>query len=183
MSHSDYRSAQVGASSHGDVGGMDAAISPTTIASNSLDSSTTNTTTEMPATTRPAMAPGQHPNTQSPVEQHTIPAANNADAVLAKGADPMLVDDQQIEMASHALKAMAHPLRLKILCILAASQEVSVQGLVERVGTTQSNISQHLSVLREKHVLDCRKDANKVFYRIRDERFLNVIRSVHDALH
>jgi ArsR family transcriptional regulator len=77
-------------------------------------------------------------------------------------------------MASRALKAMAHPLRLKILCILG-NEELSVQEIVDCVGTSQSNISQHLAILREKNVLRTRKDANKVFYRIGDERMLTLI--------
>ena len=77
-------------------------------------------------------------------------------------------------MASRALKAIAHPLRLKILCVLG-NDELSVQEIVDCVGTSQSNISQHLAILREKNVLRTRKDANKVFYRIGDERMLTLI--------
>ena len=77
-------------------------------------------------------------------------------------------------MASRALKAIAHPLRLKILCVLG-SEELSVQEIVDCVGTSQSNISQHLAILREKGVLRTRKDANRVFYRIGDERTLVLI--------
>ena len=79
-----------------------------------------------------------------------------------------------IEIASRSLKAMAHPLRLKILCTLG-SNEVCVQGIVENVGTSQSNISQHLAILRDKGILSSRKDANKVFYRVGDERTLRLI--------
>ena len=77
-------------------------------------------------------------------------------------------------MASRALKAIAHPLRLKILCVLG-NEELSVQEIVDCVGTSQSNISQHLAILREKDVLRTRKDANRVFYRIGDERMLTLI--------
>jgi ArsR family transcriptional regulator len=83
----------------------------------------------------------------------------------------LLEKDAEIEQASRALKAMAHPLRLKILCVLG-DQEVSVQDIVDCVGTSQSNISQHLAILREKGVLRTRKDANRVYYRIGDERTL-----------
>jgi DNA-binding transcriptional ArsR family regulator len=81
---------------------------------------------------------------------------------------------EHIELAARAMKAMAHPLRLKILCVLGAS-EVSVQDIVEAVGTSQSNISQHLAILRDKGVLRARKDANRVFYRVGDERTLQLI--------
>jgi ArsR family transcriptional regulator len=82
--------------------------------------------------------------------------------------------DEHIEQASRALRAMSHPLRLKILCVLG-DKEVSVQDIVEMVGTTQSNISQHLAILREKDVLRTRKDANRVYYRVSDPRTLKLI--------
>ena len=81
---------------------------------------------------------------------------------------------EDIEIAARSLKAMSHPLRLKILCTLG-SKEICVQGIVEHVGSSQSNISQHLAILRDKGILSSRKDANKVFYRVGDERTLRLI--------
>ena len=81
---------------------------------------------------------------------------------------------ENIREASAAMQAMAHPLRLKILC-LVGSQELSVLEIVDAVGTTQSNISQHLAVLRDHGILAARKEANKVFYRIGDPRVLKMI--------
>ncbi len=83
-----------------------------------------------------------------------------------------LIDKQEhIEQAARVIKAMSHPLRLKILCMLG-EREFSVQDIVDLVGTSQSNISQHLAILRDKGVLRARKDANRVFYRIGDQRTL-----------
>lgn len=79
-----------------------------------------------------------------------------------------------IREASEAMQAMAHPLRLKILCLIG-SQELSVLEIVDAVGTTQSNISQHLAVLREQGILRSHREANKVFYRIGDPRVLRMI--------
>ena len=90
------------------------------------------------------------------------------------GIGDLLADDKDIERASRSLKAMSHPLRLKILCTLGA-EEVSVQEIVEQVGTSQSNISQHLAILRDKGILASRKDANRVFYRVSDSRTLQLI--------
>ncbi len=87
---------------------------------------------------------------------------------------PLLEGDEDIDRASRALKAMSHPLRLKILCTLG-DQEVSVQDIVEQVGTSQSNISQHLAILRDKGILTSRKDANRVFYQVSDNRTLKLI--------
>ena len=81
---------------------------------------------------------------------------------------------ENIKEASAAMQAMAHPLRLKILC-LVGNQELSVLEIVEAVGTTQSNISQHLAVLRDHAILVSRKDANKVYYKIEDPRIIRMI--------
>ncbi len=86
----------------------------------------------------------------------------------------LLEGDEDIDRASRSLKAMSHPLRLKILCTLG-DQEVSVQDIVDQVGTSQSNISQHLAILRDKGILTSRKDANRVFYRVSDNRTLRLI--------
>lgn len=86
----------------------------------------------------------------------------------------LMADDADIERASRSLKAMSHPLRLKILCTLG-DEEVSVQEIVEHVGTSQSNISQHLAILRDKGILASRKDANRVYYRVSDSRTLKLI--------
>ncbi len=86
----------------------------------------------------------------------------------------LLEGDEDIDRASRSLKAMSHPLRLKILCTLG-DQEVSVQDIVDQVGTSQSNISQHLAILRDKGILTSRKDANRVFYRVSDNRTLKLI--------
>ena len=85
-----------------------------------------------------------------------------------------------IREASEALKAMAHPLRLKILC-LVGHDELMVQEIVEAVGTSQSNISQHLAVMRERGLLASRKEANKVFYRIEDPRILKMIAMMREV--
>jgi DNA-binding transcriptional ArsR family regulator len=90
------------------------------------------------------------------------------------GPVDLFADDDDIERASRSLKAMSHPLRLKILCTLGG-QEVSVQEIVDYVGTSQSNISQHLAILRDKGILASRKDANRVYYRVTDTRTLQLI--------
>ncbi|MCX7179520.1 MAG: metalloregulator ArsR/SmtB family transcription factor [Proteobacteria bacterium] len=86
----------------------------------------------------------------------------------------MVGKQEHIETAARALKAISHPLRLKILCFVGA-QEICVQDIVDAVGTSQSNISQHLAILRDKGVLQTRKDANRVYYRVADARTLQLI--------
>ena len=99
------------------------------------------------------------------------------------GCEPdmlLMETEENIERASRALKAMSHPLRLRILCTLG-NKEVNVQDIVECVGTSQSNISQHLAILRDKGILASRKDANRVFYRVSDARTLRLIHMMQEV--
>jgi ArsR family transcriptional regulator len=89
-------------------------------------------------------------------------------------------NDADIAKAARCIKAMSHPLRLKILCVLG-NQALSVQDIVEQVGTSQSNISQHLAILREKDILGYKKEANRVFYFIDDQRMLQLIRMMREV--
>lgn len=99
----------------------------------------------------------------------------NSNLATELDVSPLLIlDDDDIRRAARSLKAMSHPIRLKILCTLG-EREISVQEMVERIGTTQSNISQHLAILRDKGILMSRKDANRVLYRVGDSRTLRLI--------
>ena len=96
------------------------------------------------------------------------------------GGDKFDFSEADFDVASRGLKAMGNRYRLEILCILAGAKEVSVQDLVDQVGTSQSNISQHLSNLRDKRILASRKDANKVYYRIRNPKILQLMEIMRD---
>ena len=100
--------------------------------------------------------------------------------MISDSPPQLMTQDEDIERASRSLKAMSHPLRLKILCTLG-DNEISVQEIVENVGTSQSNISQHLAVLRDKGILASRKDANRVYYRVGDARTLRLIGMMQDV--
>jgi len=88
---------------------------------------------------------------------------------------------EQKERTARAMRAVAHSLRLKILCVLGG-HELSVQDIVEAVGTSQSNVSQHLAILREKGILSPRKKANRVYYSVSDQRMLHLIATMREVL-
>lgn len=95
-------------------------------------------------------------------------------------ANKLIDKEDDFIITANSIKAMSHPLRLRILCVLANS-ELSVQDIVAQVGSTQSNISQHLAILRYKNLLATHKDANRVYYRISDTRTLKLVSMVRDV--
>jgi ArsR family transcriptional regulator len=121
--------------------------------------------------------------TPTPVACCVVPSIDEVNLAMNSieaSSDELITQDEDIERASRSLKAMSHPLRLKILCTLG-DQEVSVQDIVDHVGTSQSNISQHLAILRDKGILASRKDANRVYYRVGDARTLALIGMMRDV--
>jgi len=95
--------------------------------------------------------------------------------------NPPEIPGEDTELTANALKAMAHPLRWKILCTLG-DRELSVGEIVEQTGTSQSNISQHLEQLRNKNIVVSRKEANRIYYRIRNNRLLELIGIMRNVL-
>ncbi len=68
---------------------------------------------------------------------------------------PTPPEEQSLDEAtltSNALKAMANPLRWRIICALG-SDELSVGDIMKKIGTSQSNTSQQLEMLRRKNIV------------------------------
>lgn len=87
----------------------------------------------------------------------------------------------KMEKASACLKALAHPTRLQVLCALREG-EMNVQQLEQLLGTTQANMSQHLGLMKDKEILVARREANQVFYSVKDERtfqLLDLLQSIY----
>jgi len=92
--------------------------------------------------------------------------------------DPMI---EAAEEAARLLKAMANPVRLRLLCILAES-EMPVGELADRLNIRLQATSQQLAQLRLEGLIQTRKDAQRVFYRLASkdiERLLKTLRKIY----
>lgn len=88
-------------------------------------------------------------------------------------------DKMEIKQISTALRAISHPTRLKILCFLGNDEKI-VNEILEHTGSTQSNISQHLEVLRKASVVHSRRSHNKVYCSIRSHDLLPLIENIRE---
>ena len=87
--------------------------------------------------------------------------------------------DEDVEKVAGLLKTMSHPIRLKILCLLL-EHERTVGELREEVKTTNANVSQHLTILRNKNIISFRKEANFIYNKIADSRILQLMASMKE---
>ncbi|CAM2920340.1 metalloregulator ArsR/SmtB family transcription factor [Hathewaya histolytica] len=77
------------------------------------------------------------------------------------------------------LKALAHPIRLKIVKRLL-NGELCVCKLNEDVEFTQSNLSQHLRILRDADILNARKEGMWTYYSIANKKVIELIEMVQN---
>ena len=75
------------------------------------------------------------------------------------------------EMQAEICKTLANPKRLEIINALKDG-ELSVGDLVESLGITKANVSQHLAVLRQSRVVNTRRDGVNIFYRINNPKII-----------
>lgn len=86
-------------------------------------------------------------------------------------------------LTSSFLKALAHPTRIKIIDRLRNEDELCVCHIYEDLELEQSNVSQHLKILRDQGILTSRKDGLKVMYKVRHKEVFEIINLVKKALY
>lgn len=70
------------------------------------------------------------------------------------------------EVKANLFKGLAHPVRVRVLEVLASAEVVSVADLLADTGLEPSHLSQHLSVLRRHNLVVAERRASQVFYRL-----------------
>lgn len=78
-------------------------------------------------------------------------------------------------------KFMANPKRIEILFLLG-EQELCVEELAEKMGIKVPNVSQHLSIMREKGVVENRREGTKIYYKIANPKTLEACLIMRDAM-
>jgi len=100
---------------------------------------------------------------------------------LGSGGTVRPASEQLLQRIAERLKAMADPMRLKILHTIHDGERC-VNDILAEVGGSQANVSKHLSVLRRAGLVDCRREGVNVFYTIIDPTVFEICRSVCDSM-
>ena len=78
------------------------------------------------------------------------------------------------EFKADFFKVLAHPMRIRILALLAGGEK-SVNPLQASLGVEAAAVSQQLAVLRGKSIVDAKKDGTKVIYSLRDPMIVELL--------
>ncbi len=96
---------------------------------------------------------------------------------MFENIDPTCSDEKIAEYAQK-LKVCGHPVRLKLLCLIARQQQPCVSELWVCLNQPQPVVSQHLAVLKDKGIVQSEVQGNRRIYSIVDP----FVRNLVDAL-
>jgi ArsR family transcriptional regulator len=89
------------------------------------------------------------------------------------------MDKKIAEHVAEVLKAVAHPVRLQIVELLEA-KEMCVGDIVKALDGKQAITSQQLNMMKDKGVLNCRRNGTKVYYRIENKNVVRLLHCIYD---
>lgn len=92
------------------------------------------------------------------------------------------VELELTQLHASVCKGLADPKRLLIINALRDGER-SVMDLCEELELPQANVSQHLAVLREKGLVNARKEAQKVFYSVSSHKIVQAMDLLREVMH
>jgi ArsR family transcriptional regulator len=91
------------------------------------------------------------------------------------------MEDQIYAYHAEMCKVFSHAKRLELINLLRV-EEVSAGELGEKLGLAPANLSQHLTMMKERHILVSRKEGNVVYYRIANPRLIEAFDLLREIL-
>ena len=85
------------------------------------------------------------------------------------------------ELHADICKTLAHPARLRIIAELGDG-ELAAGEIARRLGVHKANVSQHLGVMRQKGILQARRDGLNVFYSLTSQKVIQACELMREVL-
>ena len=92
------------------------------------------------------------------------------------------IDGEMLRVSSGILRALCHPLRMKILQFIDENDDINVYKIYNTLKLEQSITSQHLRILRNAGIVSTRREGKFIFYHIEYDKVGNVIQSIQSFL-
>ncbi|GAB4037998.1 ArsR/SmtB family transcription factor [Spirosoma gilvum] len=93
--------------------------------------------------------------------------------------EKVLDEEKRIDKAAYVLKAVAHPLRIKIIQMLNENKELNVSAIYKNLNAEQSLISHHLINMRDKGILEIRRSGKNIYYFLVDDAVAEIIDCIY----
>lgn len=86
--------------------------------------------------------------------------------------------ERMLEGYARKLKVLGHPVRLKLLCMIARQEDPCVSELWLCLHQPQPVVSQHLAVLKDKGIVRSEVQGNRRIYSIVDDFVRELVLSI-----
>ncbi len=93
----------------------------------------------------------------------------------------IITDKSLYEMQAEICKTLTNPKRIEILNTLK-SEEKTVTELVNALGVSKANVSQHLAVMRHKGILATRREGVNIYYRVANPKVIEACALMKEVL-
>ncbi|MBI5916431.1 MAG: helix-turn-helix transcriptional regulator [Bacteroidetes bacterium] len=88
------------------------------------------------------------------------------------------INDDKLQVSSDILRALAHPLRLKILEFIDQNETINVNKIYNTLKLEQSITSQHLRILRSAGLVETEREGKFIHYRVDYDKLANAVKAV-----
>jgi DNA-binding transcriptional ArsR family regulator len=92
------------------------------------------------------------------------------------------LDLQKLETAASKLRAMAHPMRIAIIELLTENKKLTVTEIYQRLNIEQASASHHLNILKNKGLLESKRDGKMILYSLKTSVLANVIDCINQCV-
>lgn len=89
------------------------------------------------------------------------------------------LDVEKLELAASKLRAIAHPMRIAIIDLLTINPKMTVTEIYEYLNLEQASASHHLNILKNKGLLDSKRDGKMIYYSLKFEHLTEVIECIN----
>lgn len=91
-------------------------------------------------------------------------------------------DLERLEQSTETLRAIAHPIRISIIQLLAESEVLTVTNLHESLSIEQAVASHHLRILKDKGIVKAKRDGKNSLYSLSDSNFYEIVRILMETI-
>jgi DNA-binding transcriptional ArsR family regulator len=86
---------------------------------------------------------------------------------------------KKLEQLASRLKAIAHPVRIAIIEMLSNDSRLSVTEIYQLLDIEQAAASHHLNIMKNKGILESKREGKKIFYSLQNESLSEIIQCVN----
>jgi DNA-binding transcriptional ArsR family regulator len=94
------------------------------------------------------------------------------------GAANKLVNNKNLDAASSVMRALTHPIRLKLIGFIDQNRRINVNKIYKALKMEQSVASQHLRILRDEKLVNAERKGKFIFYTVNYQRLEGIVTSI-----